>query len=191
MGVKTDTRQRMITAAALVMRERGIAGTTVATVLERSGAPRGSVGFHFPGGRNELLTEALHLAGDSVSTMLRAAVEAGTLPATLIRGIGDYYKHQLAETDFHAGCPVGAAAMEAYDDIELGPAVAEVIDDWMSLLAQSMVKAGFEESAAVDAALAAISSIEGAILVARVKRSTDPIDLAVDLVVPLVSEPTN
>lgn len=191
MGVKTDTRQRMITAAALVMRERGIAGTTVATVLERSGAPRGSVGFHFPGGRNELLTEALHLAGDSVSTMLRAAVEAGTLPATLIRGIGDYYKHQLAETDFHAGCPVGAAALEAYDDIELGPAVAEVIDDWMSLLAQSMVKAGFEESAAVDAALAAISSIEGAILVARVKRSTDPIDLAVDLVVPLVSEPTN
>ncbi|MFZ2241212.1 MAG: TetR/AcrR family transcriptional regulator [Gordonia amarae] len=191
MGVKTDTRQRMITAAALVMRERGIAGTTVATVLQRSGAPRGSVGFHFPGGRNELLTEALHLAGDSVSTMLRAAVEAGTPPATLIRGIGDYYKHQLAETDFHAGCPVGAAALEAYDHIELGPAVAEVIDDWTSLLAQSMVKTGFDESTAADAALAAISSIEGAILVARVKRSTDPIDLAVGMVVPLVSEPKN
>ena len=189
MGVKTDTRQRMITAAALVMRERGIAGTTIATVLHRSGAPRGSVSFHF-GGRNELLTEALHLAGDSVSTLLRAPSKP-ELPADVIRGIGEYYKHQLAETDFHAGCPVGAAALDAYDDVDLGPVVAEVVDDWASLLAQSMVKAGFDESAAADAALVAISAIEGAIMISRVKRSTDPIDLAVDLVVLLMPEPKN
>ena len=191
MGAKTDTRERMVVSAALMLRERGVAGTTVSGVLEASGAPRGSVGFHFPGGRNELLTEALHLAGDSVSTLLRAAVEAGTPPADVIRGIGEYYKHQLAETDFHAGCPVGAAALDAYDDVDLGPVVAEVVDDWASLLAQSMVKAGFDESAAADAALVAISAIEGAIMISRVKRSTDPIDLAVDLVVPLMPEPKN
>ena len=54
-----------------------------------------------------------------------------------------------------------------------------------------MVKAGFDESAAADAALVAISAIEGAIMISRVKRSTDPIDLAVDLVVPLMPEPKN
>ena len=50
MGAKTDTRERMVVSAALMLRERGVAGTTVSGVLEASGAPRGSVGFHFPGG---------------------------------------------------------------------------------------------------------------------------------------------
>ena len=86
---------------------------------------------------------------------------------------------------------MGAAALDTYDDVDLGPVVAEVVDDWANLLAQSMVKAGFDESAAADAALVAISAIEGAIMISRVKRSTDPIDLAVDLVVPLMPEPKN
>ncbi|MFT3661579.1 MAG: TetR/AcrR family transcriptional regulator [Gordonia sp. (in: high G+C Gram-positive bacteria)] len=191
MGVKTDTRERMVAGAALVMREEGVAGTTVAAVLRRSGAPRGSVGFHFPGGRNELLGDALRLAGDSVSSLLRAAVDAGAPPDALIRGIGEYYKQQLVKSEFRAGCPVGAAALEAYDDVDLGPVVAEVLDDWTDLLAQALVKSGVERSAADDTALAAISAIEGAIMIARVKRSTDPIDLALGLVLPTLASHKN
>ena len=49
----------MLVSAAEVMRERGAAGVTIDEVLARSGAPRGSVYYHFPDGRNQILTEAL------------------------------------------------------------------------------------------------------------------------------------
>jgi AcrR family transcriptional regulator len=58
------TRNNMLVSAAEVMRERGAAGVTIDEVLARSGAPRGSVYYHFPEGRNQILTEALRYAGD-------------------------------------------------------------------------------------------------------------------------------
>jgi TetR/AcrR family transcriptional repressor of lmrAB and yxaGH operons len=50
-----DTRTKMLISAAEVMRERGAAGVTIDEVLTRSGAPRGSVYYHFPDGRNQIL----------------------------------------------------------------------------------------------------------------------------------------
>ena len=62
-----STRNNMLISAAEVMRERGAAGVTIDEVLARSGAPRGSVYYHFPEGRNQILTEALRWAGDSIA----------------------------------------------------------------------------------------------------------------------------
>ncbi len=58
-----STRSNMLISAAEVMRERGAAGVTIDEVLARSGAPRGSVYYHFPEGRNQILAEALRWAG--------------------------------------------------------------------------------------------------------------------------------
>ena len=57
----------MLISAAEVMRERGAAGVTIDEVLARSGAPRGSVYYHFPEGRNQILTEALQYAGEAIT----------------------------------------------------------------------------------------------------------------------------
>ena len=187
MGAKTDTRERMVVSAALMLRERGVAGTTVSGVLEASGAPRGSVGFHFPGGRTELLSDALRWVGGLVSSRLRAGVDDGVPAAELFGGIGAYYKQQLLESDFTAGCPVGAAAQEGYGDADLGPIIAEIVDEWTGLLAESLTRAGREETDAHETALAAISALEGAIMMARVTRSTRPVDLALDLVLPTLA----
>lgn len=187
MGVKTDTRQRMVTSAALLIRERGVAGTSVAGVLEHSNGPRGSVGFHFPGGRAELLTDALRWVGSLVSNQLRAGVEHGVTAAELFRQVCEHYKRELASTDYTAGCPIGAAAQEAYADDALGPVVAEIIDEWAALLAESMTRAGREPGEATDTALLCISAMEGAITLARVKQSPKPIDLALAAMLPLLS----
>jgi hypothetical protein len=47
---RSDTKARMVQAAEQLLRERGHDATAFADVLERSGAPRGSVYFHFPAG---------------------------------------------------------------------------------------------------------------------------------------------
>ena len=115
MGATTDTRERMIKSAALLLRERGVAGTSIAKVLERSNGPRGSVAFHFPGGRAEILTEALHWVGALVTDKLERERAGGASPAEIFDFLCDFYKKQLSSTDFVAGCPVGATAQEAFD----------------------------------------------------------------------------
>lgn len=189
MGVKTDTRQRMVTSAALLLREKGVAGTSIAEVLRHSHGPRGSVGFHFPGGRTELLTDALQWAGGLVTTILREAAQQGSPPEEVFAGICDYYKHQLATTEFAAGCPIGAAAQEAYGDPALGPVISSIVDDWHTGLTDVLVRAGRDPDGAADLAMLCISALEGAITLSRVKRSTDPIDTVRTRIVPMLGTP--
>ena len=72
-----STRIKMLISAAEVLREKGAAGVTIDEVLARSGAPRGSVYYHFPDGRNQLLTEALQFAGDTITAVIDDAAEQG------------------------------------------------------------------------------------------------------------------
>lgn len=177
MGVTTDTRARMITSAALLLREHGVAATSIPKVLAHSNGPRGSVAHHFPGGRTELITEALQWAGDLVTQVLTKKRGAGASAAELFAIVCDFYAQQLAATDYTAGCPIGAAAQEAFDDPDLGPTIATIVDAWASAIAEALVDEGHARQDADDLALLCVASLEGAILIARVKKSTRPIEL--------------
>jgi AcrR family transcriptional regulator len=186
VGVSTDTRARMVASAGLLLREHGVAGTSIARVLEHSRGPRGSVQFHFPGGKAQLLTDALVWAGGQVTDVLVQAEARGTSPATVLTAICEHYKRQLVDTDFQAGCPVGATAQEAFGHPELGPTVAGIVGDWVTALAGVLVKAGHDEADASDLALLCVAALEGAITLSRVRRSTRPIELVEERLVPLL-----
>ena len=186
MGVTTDTRTRMINSAALLLREHGVAGTSIARVLEHSKGPRGSVQFHFPGGKAQLLTEALVWAGGLISKVLSQAQTRGDTPAHVVHAICEHYKRQLADSDFRAGCPVGAVAQEAFADPRLGTSVAGVVDDWATRLTAVLANAGHDDTDASDLAILCISSIEGAITLARVQRSTTPLEIVQERLIPLL-----
>lgn len=177
MGVRTDTRERMVTSAALLLRERGVAGTSVSAVLSHSGSPRGSVGHHFPGGRTELVTEGLQWAGDLVNQTLASARERGDTPEQVFSMLCGIYRRQLIDTAFVAGCPVGAAAQEAFADPALGPVISSIVNEWIGALADLLVDSGRDQAEAENLATLLLSCLEGAIMIARVQNSTGPVDL--------------
>ena len=72
MPRRTDSRSRMIHAAAELFRQRGYHATTFSDLVRDSGAPRGSTYFHFPGGKAELAREAIARAGDELEEMVDA-----------------------------------------------------------------------------------------------------------------------
>jgi AcrR family transcriptional regulator len=49
----------MVRSAATLMRERGIHGVGLREIVVHSGGPRGSLGRFFPGGKTQLMTEAI------------------------------------------------------------------------------------------------------------------------------------
>lgn len=186
MGLRTNTKERMVTSAAALLAEHGVAGTSVAKVLEYSNGPRGSVGFHFPGGRTELLTDALTSVGETVKGVLRDARHDGTDSAAVFTGICRHYRTQLATTDFTAGCPIGAAMQEVHHDTDLGPVVSAIVTDWHDALTDLLIDAGRTRRDASDLAMLAISALEGAIMLARVTASTNPIDGVITHIAPLL-----
>jgi AcrR family transcriptional regulator len=169
-----STRHRMLLSAAEVLRERGAAGVTIDEVLTRSGAPRGSVYYHFPEGRNQILTEALRFAGDSIAADIDDAVGQGGVP--LVRNFVEFWERTLADSDFNAGCPVVAAAIgSADDDPELSAVAGEIFNRWRAALTRAFVADGFDESDAGSLAVTCIAAMEGAVVLCRSIRSAEPL----------------
>jgi len=168
------TRYRMLSAAAEVLREKGAAGVTIDEVLARSGAPRGSVYHHFPGGRAQLLTEALQFAGDAITRLVDDAATHGCAP--LIGQFVAFWEHTLVESDFAAGCPVVAAAIGSADaDPALTPIAGDIFDRWRAALTRAFLADGFDESDAGPLAVTSIAALEGAVVLCRATRTAEPL----------------
>jgi AcrR family transcriptional regulator len=168
------TRQKMLVSGAELLRERGAAGVTIDAVLARSGAPRGSVYHHFPGGRNQILTEVLHFAGAAITAKIdNAATDGGYF---LLRKFVEFWDHLLSESDFTAGCPVVAAAIGSADDEpQLTEVAGDIFTRWRAALAQAFISDGFERTAAESLATMCIASLEGAVILCRSTRSSVPL----------------
>jgi AcrR family transcriptional regulator len=172
-------RERMVVSAALLIRERGPHAPEISDVLEPRGAPRGSAYHYFPGGRTQLLCEAVDYAGEHVGAIITAAEGGLELLDTLI----DKYRRQLLDSDFRAGCPIVAVSVEAgeqQDRERMTPVIeraAAVFDRWTELIAQRLVADAVPPEQAREWAILATAAIEGAIVLARVRRDLEPLDL--------------
>jgi TetR/AcrR family transcriptional repressor of lmrAB and yxaGH operons len=169
-----STRTNMLISAAEVLRERGAAGVTIDAVLARSGAPRGSVYYHFPEGRNQILSEALQYAGEEITEVIDAAAAKGGM--YLVRQFVEFWEQLLVESEFTAGCPVVAAAIGSADDEpQLSTVAGGIFRHWRDALTRAFVADGFDESDAASLAITCIASMEGAVVLCRSIRSVDPL----------------
>jgi AcrR family transcriptional regulator len=162
----------MVISTALLIRERGAHSTAISDVLEHSRAPRGSAYHYFPGGRTQLLCEAVDYAADY--TAARVADADGSLAA--IDVVVDGFRAQLVESDFRAGCPVVAVAVEA-DNPPVIDRAAAAFASWTELIQRRLEADGVRVDRAEELAMLVLTSIEGAIVVARTRRDVKPLDL--------------
>ncbi|MFF2554638.1 TetR/AcrR family transcriptional regulator [Nocardia sp. NPDC058058] len=175
MTQRGESRDRMLTGAALLFRERGVAGTALADIMERTGAPRGSVYHYFPGGKAQLAEEATDLAGRTMGRMISALLTAEG-PAGAVSAFVDYFRSQLLDSDYMAGCPVAAGGMSGADTPGARERAGEAFTEWESTLASALWQHGMAVGDAEDTATTAVAAIEGALVMARAQRSTRPLD---------------
>jgi AcrR family transcriptional regulator len=165
-------RERMVISTALLIRERGAHSTAISDVLEHSGAPRGSAYHYFPGGRTQLLCEAVDYAAEY--TAARVAKADGSLAA--IDVVVDGFREQLIESDYRAGCPVVAVAIEA-DNPPVLERAAAAFTRWTRLIQARLESDGVDPTRAEELSVLVMTSIEGAIVVARTARDVKSLDL--------------
>ncbi|MET9230098.1 TetR/AcrR family transcriptional regulator [Lentzea sp. NPDC003310] len=185
---RRGTKQRMLDSAVLLLRERGAAGVTVDAVLAHSGAPRGSVYHHFPGGRNELVLGAVRQAGDYIAAMVRDSAAEGDVEQMVDRLVA-FWKRALVKTDYRAGCPVAAMAMDSRDVVpDAGEVVREIFARWQASLVDALSGCGFAPDRARRLATLIVSAIEGAIILCRARRDLGPLDDVLAEIAPLLRQ---
>ena len=172
-----STREKMVRTAAVLLREHVVAGPTIDRALAVSGAPRGSVYHHFPGGRAQLLSEAVEFATDSIIELAGAAGEGD--PAVALDAFVALWREQLVASDYRAGCPVLAVVVDSDPALpELTEQAGEAFGRWQSVLARMLGERGMTATSADRLALQSLCILEGAVAVSRARREIGPLDEA-------------
>jgi TetR/AcrR family transcriptional repressor of lmrAB and yxaGH operons len=172
--VRSDARRKMIESAVALLAVRGLEGTAFSGVLERSGAPRGSIYHHFPNGKDQLVMAAMELAGERALGVFDQM--HGSPPKAVTEAFLDVWRALLVRSDLRAGCAVLAVTV-ATDSPDLLDQAASIFRAWRGRLAELYVAGGMPGDAAARLALMLVAASEGAVVVSRAERSLEPFEL--------------
>ena len=181
--MKIATRNRIVEAARRLFWERGYTATGLAQILKAAGARSGSLYYFFPT-KEDLLVAVLGTYKDMLDpAVVRPVFERVSDPIERIFGILDGYRRQLVATKYRHGCPIGNLALEVGND---SPAARELVAEnftgWRKVIELCLADARTRLPRSVDReqlALFVLTTMEGAVMLARTYRSLEPYDSAV------------
>ncbi len=163
----------MIDGAMALLARRGLQATSFAEVLAATGAPRGSLYHHFPGGKDELLGAAVDRASEILGAAL-GTVDGQPAPAVVERFL-EIWRTLLVRSQCEAGCAV-LAVMVAAESPPLRARAAAVFRAWRARLAAMLTRGGLDADAAAAFAMVLIAAVEGAVVLSRAEGTMAPFE---------------
>lgn len=169
MGKRTDTRANMIAAAKQGFRSRGVAATSFSDVIKESGATRGTIYHHFPGGKSELVAAVVASTGANVGKALGQLANGSLFDAlAMIDLIAD-----VVDADPNFGCPIAPAVLEGLNDDRVLDLAATAYREWTAQIATTIERTC--PNAPTTTASLIIAAVEGALILSRAERSSQPL----------------
>lgn len=173
---KGSSRDAFLKSTAELLRSQGYAATGLNEIVARSGAPKGSLYFHFPGGKEQLAAAAMTRSGELLAGAMAAVLASHDDLGAALASLVDALAAGLEASGYRDGCPVATVALEKAGDSQELTAVAELaFDSWLEVLRGRLEVSGLSSAAAERRALLVLSAIEGALLLARVRRDLSPL----------------
>jgi TetR/AcrR family transcriptional repressor of lmrAB and yxaGH operons len=179
MPKATDSKGKTLAAAAKLFRQQGYHGTALHDVLAAGGSPRGSLYFHFPGGKEEIGEAALTLAGEAVRQAIAHAAETSESVLAFLTRVARGMASDLEQSGYQEGCPIATTALEtaAQSDV-LGATTRGAFQKWENEIGRGLERFGMAPEEADSTATTVLSLLEGALLLARTYRSLEPMHRA-------------
>jgi TetR/AcrR family transcriptional repressor of lmrAB and yxaGH operons len=171
-----SSREAFERATGRLLRRQGYDGTGLNEIVAASSAPKGSLYFHFPGGKEELALAAMRREGEGLREAIASVMGSGGDLAAALGRLVDALAHGLERSGFQDGCPIATVTLEAANRSQaVRTAAATVFESWLQALQESFMAGGLEATAARRRALLALAAIEGALILARARRDLEPL----------------
>ena len=177
----SDTRDRLIRSTSRLLRTQGYAATGLNQVMAEAGAPKGSMYFHFPGGKVELAAAAVDRFAERATANMRRYLDDHDTVEEAVAAMLDAYVTHLDATAYTEGCAVATVALDAASTNDtLAAATGRAFHAWTDMLAEALEAEGRPPTVAHNLATPVIATIEGTITMAKGQQSTEPIAAARD-----------
>lgn len=174
-----STRQRIVETSAELFRRQGYSATGVKQIVTAAKAPFGSLYHFFPGGKEELGAEAVRVSGAIYAQLIPAVFDPAPDLVTGVRAFFRLAGEHLRETGYEDACPIATVALEVSGSSEtMRRACAEVFESWIAAGSERFERAGLEAAQARELVIGMLAALEGAFVLARALRSTQPLEVA-------------
>lgn len=170
----SDNREKFLLTASALMEKQGYCGTGLNEILEKSGAPKGSLYYYFPDGKEQIASEVALRAGKIISGRIQEHTRDRLDTGQAIHDFLYTVARRMEETEFHTGSTITMVAMESVTQSErinlaCREAYGMIIDAFKGVLLNS----GMEDAKAVGIAEMIVAAVEGGIMLSRTYQSAD------------------
>lgn len=184
---EVSSREAFIAATGRLLRRQGYDATGVNEIVAESGAPKGSLYFHFPGGKEELALAAMLREGGKLRIAIASILDSSDDCGEALGSLVDALAHGLESSRFQDGCPIATVTLEAATRSRaVHEAAAAVFDSWIEALEERLLVGGLDAGTARRRAVLALAAIEGALILARARQDLEPLTAVRDELVALV-----
>ena len=186
----SDTRERLVRSTSRLLRTQGYTATGLNQVMAEADAPKGSMYFHFPGGKVQLAAAAVDLFAERSTSRMRRYVAEHDTVCGAVSAIFDAYVEHLERTGYTEGCAVATVALDAASAHEqLADATGRALHAWTDVLAEALEAEGRPPAEAHALATLVIAAIEGTVVMAKGEQSTEPIATTRDVLRTILAPP--
>ena len=170
------TRDQIIQATCDLLENQGYHATGLNEIVKESGAPKGSIYYYFPGGKEDIAAESVLFAGRAVAERIRTQLAEKDDPAEAVQTLLETIAHYVEVSGFRSGGPWTIVASETATSSEkLNLICREAYGLMLQAFEEKFLSAGFSLERAANLAWVVTSSSEGGIILSRTYHSGDPL----------------
>ena len=185
--MSSATRTRIVETSAELFRTQGYDATGVKQIAAAAKATYGSIYHHFPGGKEELGAEAIAVSGAIYEQLIPMVFDPAPDLPTAVRWFFAGAAQHLVETDYEDACPIATIALEISSRSEpMRLACHDVFESWIAKGAERHRDHELDADTARRLTIGMIAALEGAFVLARAARSTEPLEVAGEMAAQMV-----
>ena len=172
-------REQIIQTTCHLIEIQGYHATGIKQILAESEAPKGSLYYYFPDGKDELVEEAIAYTGKIIAQRLQEGMRLHDSAVKAVPAFLRQLSRYVHESGYQAGGPITGVALEAASTNErLNTACRQVYQQWQAVIEEKLLTDGYSSARSKQLASVTISLIEGAIILSRTERTTTPLQNA-------------
>ncbi len=173
----TSTRDQIIETTCNLLELQGYHATGLNQIIKESSSPKGSLYYHFPGGKEELAVEAVRRVGAIVLQRIQQNLALIDDSADSIRSFIMNIALNVERSGFQAGGPITTIALETASSSEvLREECSRIYAAWQAAFVEKLCTAGVSQARAENIGVMIIASIEGGVILCRTNRSRKPLE---------------
>ncbi len=172
----TTTRDQIIQTTCDLIENQGYHATGLNEIVKESGAPKGSIYYYFPDGKEGITAEAVLFAGRAVAERICTHLAATADPAEAVQSFVEMVAHFVEASGFRSGGPLTIVASETATTSEkLNLTCRDAYTLMREAFQTKLLGSGFSQERAASLAWMMTSATEGGIILSRTYHSGDPL----------------